>query len=128
MRLLVDTHAFFWWATTDRKLSVRARVALEDDANEILISPVVAWELATKTRLGKWPEAHRAVAEMEDFVAANGLHQLPVLIGHGLLAGSLPGDHRDPFDRMLAAQSRIERVPLITADPAFRGFGVEVFW
>jgi PIN domain nuclease of toxin-antitoxin system len=109
-------------------LSARALSALDDDANEILISPVVAWELATKTRLGKWPEAHPAVAGLDNFVEANALRPLPISIGHGLLAGSLPGSHRDPFDRMLAAQSRIEDVPLITADPVFPGFGVNVLW
>jgi PIN domain nuclease of toxin-antitoxin system len=128
MRLLVDTHAFFWWLTIDRKLSRRALEALEDEGNEILVSAVVAWELATKSRLGKWPEGHVAVHEMDDFVRVNDLQPLPISIDHGRLAGLLPGRHRDPFDRMLAAQSKIEGVPLVTADPFFRDFGTSTLW
>jgi PIN domain nuclease of toxin-antitoxin system len=128
MRLLVDTHAFFWWLTIDRKLSRRALEALEDEGNEILVSAVVAWELATKSRLGKWPEGHVAVHEMDDFVRVNDLQPLPISIDHGRLAGLLSGRHRDPFDRMLAAQSKIEGVPLVTADPFFRDFGTSTLW
>ena len=128
MRLLVDTHALFWWLKIDKKLSRRAFAALEDRSNEILISPVVGWELATKSRLGKWPDGHAAVHGLHDFVSANGLTELPISIEHGRLAGLLPGEHRDPFDRMLAAQAKLEGAALVSADPVFPGFGVEVLW
>ena len=128
MRLLVDTHAFFWWLKTDKKLSPRAFAALEDRTNEVLLSPVVAWELATKSRLGKWPDGHAAVHDLDDFVSAGGLTELPISIAHGRLAGLLPGEHRDPFDRMLAAQARLEGAALVSADPVFPSFGIEVLW
>jgi PIN domain nuclease of toxin-antitoxin system len=128
MRLLVDTHAFFWWLKIDRKLSRRALMALEDEGNEVLVSPVVAWELATKSRLGKWPEGQAAVHDLRDFVSANHLIELPISIDHGRLAGVLSGAHRDPVDRMLAAQAKSEGVALVTADPAFHEFEVEVLW
>jgi PIN domain nuclease of toxin-antitoxin system len=128
MRLLVDTHAFFWWLKGDRKLSQYALASLEDERNEILISPVVAWELATKSRLGKWPEGHAAVHDLNNFISENGLIELPISIDHGRLAGLLPGDHRDPFDRMLAAQAKLESVALVSADKVFPDFGVQVLW
>jgi PIN domain nuclease of toxin-antitoxin system len=128
MRLLVDTHAFFWWLTVDKKLSPSALSVLEDDSNEVLVSSVVVWELATKSRLGRWPEASPIVEGLDEFILASGLRPLPITIGHGRLAGLLAGDHRDPFDRMLAAQARIEEVPLVTVDRAFARFGVDVLW
>jgi PIN domain nuclease of toxin-antitoxin system len=128
MRLLVDTHAFFWWLKTETKISRHALAALEDDDNEILVSAVVAWELATKSRLGKWPGGRPVVDDLRDFILANHLTELPITIAHGREAGLLSGTHRDPFDRMLAAQARLENAVLITADPVFPGFGVNVLW
>ena len=128
MRVLVDTHAFFWWLTDDRKLSARALDVLEDTQNEVLVSPVVGWEIATKSRLGKWPAGHLALQDLEGFVVTRGLTPLPISIAHGRLAGLLPGAHRDPFDRMLAAQASLEPVPLVTADPRFPDFGIDVLW
>jgi PIN domain nuclease of toxin-antitoxin system len=128
MRLLVDTHAFFWWLKVDGKLSRRALTALEDEGNEVLVSPVIAWELATKSRLGKWPEGQAAVEDLHDLMVGNHLAELPITIGHGRLAGLLPGVHRDPFDRMLAAQAKFEGIALVSADPVFPAFGVEVLW
>lgn len=128
MRILFDTHVYFWWVTDDPKLPQRVRVRLEDQENELIVSAVVPWELATKTRIGKWPSALRALDEMDEIVAANGVLPLPVSLAHARLAGLLPGDHRDPFDRLLAAQAEIESVPLVTADPAFREFGTKILW
>ncbi len=128
MRLLVDTHAYFWWLRSDRKLSPLALQALEDARNEILVSSVVAWELATKSRLDKWPEGHSAVRDIERFIAENGLQALTISITHARRAGLLPGRHRDPFDRLLAAQSELENASLVTADPVFASFGVTVLW
>jgi PIN domain nuclease of toxin-antitoxin system len=128
MKLLVDTHALFWWLKTDKRISRRAFSALEDELNQVLVSPVVAWELATKSRLGKWPEAGTVVNDLRDFVLANNLIELPISIAHGRAAGLLTGVHRDPFDRMLAAQAKLEDATLITADPVFGEFGVKVLW
>lgn len=128
MKVLVDTHAFFWWLKVDRKLSQAALEILEDDGNDVLVSAVVAWELSTKARIGKWPGGAAAANDLEMFVRDNGLHALPISISHARLAGSMPGAHRDPFDRILAAQSNLEDAVLVTADPIFRSFNVSTVW
>jgi len=128
MRALVDTYVYFWWATDDGKLSKAARKALADGDNEIFISAVLTWELATKARFGKWPEGRRVADAITDTMAENAFQPLPISLEHARLAGLLPMRHRDPFDRVLAAQSEIEGMPLITADPIFQTFGTQVLW
>ena len=128
MKLLVDTHVFFWWLTEDRHLTAAARRALEDVGNQVVISAVVAWEIATKTRIGKWAEAEVIVNDIENVIAARGFEPLSISIAHARLAGLMPGDHRDPFDRLLSAQAEIENVPLVTSDRAFRRFGTRTLW
>jgi PIN domain nuclease of toxin-antitoxin system len=128
MRVLVDTHAFFWWLMDAPKLSVPARAVFEDENNIILVSSVVAWELSTKVRSGKWPEARYIAESIEAVVEANRFTALPLTLAHARVAGLLPARHRDPFDRMLAAQSQVDGVPLVTADPIFRSFGTLTMW
>jgi len=128
MKLALDSHAFFWWVVDHPRLTPGARAAIEDPANEIYISAAVAWEMATKVRIGKW---HRARAIAENFDAAlvrSKFLSLAITLQHARVAGFLPGRHGDPFDRILAAQSQIEAMPLITADPAFKAFGMKVIW
>jgi len=128
MRILLDTHAYFWWETDDPRLSAAAREAITDPGNIVLVSAVTAWELATKTRFGKWPEAADLAAEIEAVLHAEAFESLPVSLKHAQMAGFLPNPHLDPFDRMLAAQAQVEGIPLVTADPLFRGLGVRVLW
>lgn len=128
MRLLLDTHAYAWWVTNDRKLSRRARDAMVAADAELLISAVVPWELAMKFRLGKWPGADAILADLDAALVEDRLTPLPITLDHARRAGLLPGDHRDPFDRTLAAQARAERVAVVTADPVFARMGVEVVW
>ncbi len=127
MALLLDTHAFVWWAFDDRRLSQAARSAIQNDAR-VYVSAVVAWEIAGKVRTGKWPEAEELSRRLFETIAGSEMVPLPVTLEHAHLAGSMPGAHRDPFDRMLAAQAIVEDIPLVTADPAFRIFGVRVVW
>lgn len=127
MTVLVDTHAFAWWALGDKKLSATARAAIQAGP-QVFVSSVVAWEIAGKVRSGKWPEATELSERFFDTIAHYGMLPLSITLEHAHLAGSLPGAHRDPFDRMLAAQAILEDMPLITADPAFRGFDVKVVW
>lgn len=128
MRLLLDTHALLWWFTDDPRLSHGARELIGDMGNEILVSAASAWEIATKHRLGKLEEAAEAVIRFDELVAADGFSHLPVSHRHGLRAGSYRAEHRDPFDRMLAAQAEIESLPLITLDPVFKQFEIVTLW
>ncbi len=128
MRLLLDTHAYFWWATNHRRLSARSAPLLASSDTDIFLSAVVVWELATKARLGKWPGADSALLDLDDAIELRGLTPLPVTLAHARRAGSLTSPHKDPFDCMLAAQAVIERLTLVTADPAFRTLGCETFW
>jgi PIN domain nuclease of toxin-antitoxin system len=128
MRFLLDTHALLWWLTDDPKLSPRAKETIADEANEILVSAASAWEIATKYRLGKLGLAADAVSRFGELIAADGFEHLPVTYLHALKAAGYALEHRDPVDRMLAAQSALESAALITCDAAFEAFGTDVHW
>ena len=128
MRCLLDTHTLIWWMTTDPQLSKPARAVIEETNNISLVSAVSAWEIATKVRLGRLPAAAGVV---QDFVEDMRRHQMELLdisAEHGIRAGSLPGPHKDPFDRMLIAQALAEDVPIISNDLALDGYGVQRLW
>jgi PIN domain nuclease of toxin-antitoxin system len=128
VKYLLDTHALLWWWTDDPQLSATARACIQDEANTILISAASAWEIATKHRLGKLPLAAEAISRFNELLELDAFQHLPVSYLHALRAGGLAVDHRDPFDRMLAAQSELEGVPLITCDPAFKAFSMQTVW
>jgi PIN domain nuclease of toxin-antitoxin system len=126
LRLLLDTHALMWWFEDSPMLSEPARAAIAD--NDVLVSAASAWEVATKFRLGKLPSAERMARAFAAEVAAEGFTPLAVTLDHAVLAGSLDIDHKDPFDRLLVAQAQLERVPLVSNERLFDGFGVERVW
>lgn len=128
LKLLLDTHALLWWFTNDNRLSARARKAIAEEKNEIYVSAASAWEIATKQRLGKLDEVPEASARYAELVAADGFIHLPITYVHSLRAGGLEVAHRDPFDRMLAAQSELETLVVVTRDPVFEQFGCKVLW
>jgi PIN domain nuclease of toxin-antitoxin system len=128
VRLLLDTHALLWWLDGDRQLSLKARRAIASESNSILVSAVSAWEITTKARLGKLPGATDVAADVAACVASQGFLPLDITMLHAQRAGRLPGAHRDPFDRMLIAQSQIEDVALVSDDEAFDAFDVRRFW
>lgn len=128
MRLLLDTHTLLWWLDGDRRLSLKARRAIANDWNTILVSAVSAWEITTKARLGKLPGAAEVAADVAACVASQGFLPLDITILHAQRAGRLTGAHRDPFDRMLIAQSQIEDVALVSDDAALDAFDVRRFW
>lgn len=128
MRLLLDTHALLWWFTDDPNLSARARALIADEANVVLVSAASAWEIATKQRLGKLTGVPEAMNQFADLVAADGFVHLPITHRHALRAGHYALSHRDPFDRMLAAQAEIEGIPLVSLDSALAQFPVRLIW
>lgn len=128
MRLLLDTHALLWWLTDDARLSAAARAALLDKGNEIHVSAASAWEIATKQRLGKLDGIAPVAEWFGQLAAADGFAHLPISFLHALRAGAYPLEHRDPFDRMLAAQSELEAMVLVTRDPEFGAFACHTFW
>jgi len=128
MKLLFDTHALFWFLDGDPKLSESARQAISAPDVSLVASAVSAWEFANKARIGKWPEVQRFAERFTEYAQDQQIALLSVSAEHARHAGLMPGDHRDPFDRMLAAQSEIEQMPLVTADPVFRVFGTKTIW
>lgn len=127
--ILLDSHALFWFVAGDRRLSGTACAAIEDPANSVFVSAVTAWEIANKFRLGKWPEAEPLVRDLVDIMSELRFETLPLSIAHARRGGLLRNAHRDPFDRMLAAQAEIEDMLLVTADPIFGEFSeVQVLW
>ena len=128
MKYLLDTHALLWWWTDDSQLSATARACIQDETNIILISAASAWEIATKHRLGKLSQAGEAISRFNELVELDAFQHLPVSYLHALRACGLTTNHRDPFDRVLAAQSELEGAPLITCDSAFTAFRVQTIW
>lgn len=126
--VLLDTHALLWWFTDDKRLSRRARRIITDRRHDVHVSAASAWEIATKQRLGKLKGVRGAAERYDDLMVSNGFTHLPITHHHALRAGSYESPHRDPFDRMLAAQSELESLPLVTADPAFSHLGTNVVW
>lgn len=125
---LLDTHVLLWWLFDDHRLSSRARAFIREPANRILVSSASGWEIATKQRLGKLPEAEEAVRELPDLLRRTRFDVLPITLEHALAAGALPGPHRDPFDRMLIAQTEREGCIIVTGDPVFADYRVPVLW
>ena len=128
LRLLLDTHAILWWLFDDPALGGEVRRLIELSTTRVMVSSASGWEIATKHRLGKLPEAEDAVLRLPELLRRSDFDVLPVGMDHALEAGRLPGPHRDPFDRMLIAQARIEGVPVATIDPVFSAYGVDVLW
>jgi PIN domain nuclease of toxin-antitoxin system len=128
VRILLDTHALLWWWFDDPQLSRRARERIADASTEVLVSSASAWEVATKHRLGRLREAEEVVSRFAELVRAARMRPLAVSLEHGIAAGGLPGSHRDPFDRMLAAQALLEDVPIVTTDDAIGTLGARVIW
>ena len=107
LRVLLDTHTLIWWILDDPALTQTAREAIiADTENTVLVSAASAWELAIKFRAGKLPEAGDLVSNFPIEIEQEGFQLLPISAEHGIRAGLLPGPHKDPFDRMLIAQSR----------------------
>jgi PIN domain nuclease of toxin-antitoxin system len=120
MSYLIDTHILLWWVFDDPKLDKNCRDIIRNPDNTIIVSSVSAWEIATKYRIGKLPEAKQIVEQYSDILRQAKFIEMAIATNHALRAGSLPIAHRDPFDRMIMAQAEIEKLPVISYDAAFR--------
>ena len=128
MKLLLDTHVLVWWLLDDPALTRRAAAALRDPASEVFVSSASAWEIATKYRLGRIPQAEPLVLGFRRLIDAESWIPIPVTVEHALAAGMLDANHSDPFDRMLAAQARLEDLRLVTGDRALAALVPAVVW
>ena len=128
MRLLLDTHALIWWLAGDPSLSANAKAAILDSGNEIFVSAASAWEIATKFRIGKLAGAGALAMNVAGVLASQGFLELPITVQHGQAAGSLPGPHRDPFDRMLIAQATLADFVLVSNEAVFDRYGIRRLW
>jgi PIN domain nuclease of toxin-antitoxin system len=128
VRILLDTHALLWWLAGDDALSGAARESIADEANQIFVSAASAWEVTTKYRLGKLAMAGPLAVDFAREIEAQGFLPLPISLQHAQSAGALDGPHRDPFDRMLIAQARDERMALVSNELAFDAYGITRIW
>jgi PIN domain nuclease of toxin-antitoxin system len=128
VRILLDTHAFVWWVLDDARLSPVSRELLLDRSNDVLLSAASAYEISVKAARGRLTLPEPAETYVSSRMASEGFTPLPVQISHAVRAGSLPPIHRDPWDRLLVAQSQLDDVPILTADPVIGQYDVETIW
>ena len=126
MTLLLDTQAFLWWVTDDARLSKRGREAIA--ASACLLSLASCWEMAIKASLGKLTVPRPIDRFIQGQLEVNGFGLLPISLEHTAAVADLPFHHRDPFDRLVAAQARHEAIAVVSSDPVFRKYGVKRVW
>ena len=128
MRLLLDTHVLLWWLLDDPKLPARCGAWIEDRANDVAVSPVSGYELRFKATKGLLPGGDALAADIAVAADLAGFSIISLTLQHAVLAGALPLPHRDPFDRLLAAQAIVDGFALLSADAAFDGLGAPRVW
>lgn len=128
MRLLIDTHIFIWYISDSPKLSTTARSLIDDENNEILLSIASLWEMAIKYSLGKLSLAMPFDELIPQQLNINAIALLNIEFNHLAVVSTLPFHHRDPFDRLLIAQSVVEGLLLVSADSAFDAYPIQRFW
>ena len=128
MKALLDTHTFLWWVTNDPLLSTKVEEILCDRGNRIFVSAATGWEIAIKSQIGKLNFPTPPEPFMLQQLALNSFITLPIRLEHGLRVYHLPLYHRDPFDRILIAQSQLEGMPILTTDSKIAQYGVDVIW
>lgn len=121
MLLLLDTHAFLWWNADDSALGPRAREAIADPGNSVFVSAATGWEIALKREAGKLD----APGEIAAWIREDGFTELAIEVDHAIASAELPKHHRDPFDRLLIAQARLEELALVTSDAEIGKYDVE---
>ena len=125
---LLDSHVLLWWWFDPDRLSTAVRELLIDPSTCVLVSAASVWELSLKHPQGKLPELSGVITDLPGLLQADGFEALPISLAHGLRAGGYSQPHRDPFDRMLAAQAELERLVLITAEFQLSTFPCQTLW
>jgi PIN domain nuclease of toxin-antitoxin system len=125
---LLDSHVLLWWWFLPERLSEAVQALLADPSSSLRVSAASVWELSIKHHRGQLPELSTAIGDLEGLLRADGFENLAITHAHGLRAGGFSQVHRDPFDRMLAAQAELERLVLLTADPALSTFPCRTLW
>ncbi|MCY7321049.1 MAG: type II toxin-antitoxin system VapC family toxin [Phormidesmis sp. CAN_BIN36] len=128
MNVLLDTHAFLWWVIDDSQPSNTTKAMIADPANTVYFSVVSAWEIIIKERTGKLSLPEPLETYIPSRIASNQFISLAVQMQHVLQIATLPGHHRDPFDRLLIAQSQVENIPLLTVDYLISQYSIDVIW
>ena len=128
MRVLVDTHALIWAVHEPARLGSTARLALEDDSNEVVISAATVWEIAIKTGLRKLTLSMPYKEWMNRAIADLGATILPITVEYADAQATLPNHHRDPFDRLLVSQAQVENIPLASNEEMFDRYGISRLW
>ena len=128
MRVLLDTHTFLWWVTNDSQLSKSVIEVIKDPEVEVLLSVVTSWEMVIKVGLGKLRLTDTPEVLVREQRSRHHFQILPIKLEHVLKVGALPDHHKDPFDRLLIAQSLEENVPLVTDDPLIQRYVLNILW
>ena len=128
MNCLLDTHALLWWVTGNSRLSAAAYAAIDDGNNVVFVNAASAWEIATKHRLGRLPEANDIALDVKGRMTAEGFRELVITLEDGEYAGRLPGHHQDPFDRIIIAQALIRNLAIVSNERVFDQYGVNRVW
>jgi PIN domain nuclease of toxin-antitoxin system len=128
MRALLDTHTFLWWNLDDPQISPPAREFISDGSNEVFLSAASTWEIAIKCARGRLVLAQTPDKYVASRMSLHHFLPLPVQLSHALHVFNLPHIHQDPFDRLLVAQSQLERLPILTGDPEIIRYEVDIIW
>ncbi len=126
MSYLLDTQVFLWMQSTPERIGTRSRLLIDDGATSLVLSAASSWEIAIKHALGKLPLPEPPDVYVPTRMSSSAVAALPVEHAHALRVAALEPHHRDPFDRMLVAQAQLEGLTLITADPVFDQYAVDV--
>ena len=126
--MLLDTHALLWFALDDTGLSARAKSAMMDRNNDLLVSPATLWEVAIKVSLGKYELEEEFTPFFSRVLTGYNMTLLPVTVEHAATVTRLPFHHRDPFDRLLVAQAICEGIPIVSTDRLLDAYSVARIW
>jgi PIN domain nuclease of toxin-antitoxin system len=128
MNVLLDTHAFLWWVTDDQRLSLMASAIIADGENELFLSVASAWEIVIKMRLGRLRLPKSPAIYLAEQMAGNAIQPLAITMHHAFCLHDLPDIHKDPFDRIIIAQSSSEDIPILTNDGQIRQYDIRTIW